>query len=469
MHRTFCATHSLLFATLFVGSGSANTAHAPDYAFTGHGVDVSFPMHWYPPPGSDAATRYAKFIDGCAQKFTRTSCVNTEETRMEMNREQARRQRNYTELGFAKIPAPAAAYEPARAFWEAHRHEATIEQWPPGNTYVNNWVSPTHMVSLEDRRFQPQGLLTKQAIWDGLKPVLEAWTGQKLKPTSLYGIRVYGEDSILATHLDRLPLVSSAIMQIDQDVDEPWPIEVVGHDGRAYNVTLEPGEIALYESHTVLHGRPYELRGNFFANVFVHFIPVDSVTGANEAGVDFNWQKESRDERRSGRYMPHAFPKPPPHKVSMAAAAAASAASVAKPLDYAQRSGGPSPPPALRKEAGHQIANGEDFGEDSFATGTATNAHFAAANGDLDALLKDLTYHPANLNAGDENLWTPLHEAARAQDALDVVKALVEHGADLGARTITGATALYLARRYKNTAIANYLESIGAPEIADEL
>ena len=39
-----------------------------------------------------------------------------------------------------------------------------------------------------------------------------------------------------------------------QDVDEPWPLEVIGHDGKAYNVTMEPGDLVLYESHSVIHG-----------------------------------------------------------------------------------------------------------------------------------------------------------------------------------------------------------------------
>lgn len=48
------------------------------------------------------------------------------------------------------------------------------------------------------------------------------WTGQQLAECSLYGIRIYKEGAVLATHVDRLPLVSSAIINVDQDVDEPW-------------------------------------------------------------------------------------------------------------------------------------------------------------------------------------------------------------------------------------------------------
>ena len=68
-----------------------------------------------------------------------------------------------------------------------------------------------------------------------LKAVLEAWTGQTLSPVSLYGIRLYHNGSILSPHVDRMPLVTSCIINVDQDVSEPWPLEVYGHDGKATN------------------------------------------------------------------------------------------------------------------------------------------------------------------------------------------------------------------------------------------
>lgn len=37
---------------------------------------------------------------------------------------------------------------------------------------------------------------------------------------------------------------------------------------------MEPGDMVLYESHSVLHGRPFPLKGRFMANLFVHFEPV---------------------------------------------------------------------------------------------------------------------------------------------------------------------------------------------------
>ena len=63
-----------------------------------------------------------------------------------------------------------------------------------------------------------------------------------------------------------MPLVSSCIIQVAQDVDEPWPIEVIAHDGTAHNVTMVPGDMVLYESHSVLHGRPFPLVGRSYVS-----------------------------------------------------------------------------------------------------------------------------------------------------------------------------------------------------------
>lgn len=65
------------------------------------------------------------------------------------------------------------------------------------------------------------------------KPVVEEWTGMELKPSSQYGIRVYTEGAILNPHADRLPLVSSCIVNVAQDVDEPWVLEVFDRQGNA--------------------------------------------------------------------------------------------------------------------------------------------------------------------------------------------------------------------------------------------
>lgn len=75
--------------------------------------------------------------------------------------------------------------------------------------------------------------------------------------------------------VDRLPYICTATIQVDQDLNEPWPFEIYGRDGLAYNITLEPGDMLLYESHTIIHGRPFPMQGRYYATVDVHFAPID--------------------------------------------------------------------------------------------------------------------------------------------------------------------------------------------------
>ena len=82
------------------------------------------------------------------------------------------------------------------------------------------------MVNVEDSTLKHGGYVLRQHIWNAARDTLQEWTGQQLAECSLYGIRVYKEGAVLAPHVDRLPLVSSAIINVDQDVDEPWYVQV---------------------------------------------------------------------------------------------------------------------------------------------------------------------------------------------------------------------------------------------------
>lgn len=164
-----------------------------------------------------------------------------------MSREQPATQYNYTQVGFKKLKTPENVFKLIQEFWEANKSNKQVEKWGRAYTYTNNWDTPTYMVSVEDGRLRGAGSMLKSKIWNGIQPIIEEWTGHKLKPTSLYGIREYTTGAILSTHVDRLPLVSSCIINVAQDLNEPWPLEVYDHDGRAHNVTMEAGDLVLYE------------------------------------------------------------------------------------------------------------------------------------------------------------------------------------------------------------------------------
>jgi len=257
-----------------------------------YGVDVSLPMHYdnvttnYPwlPHNNDASIPtppeykdmpiqplgnrqvfYNNMIQDCIDFYGDKGdrCITHERDRVDMNLRQPQSMRNYTETGFKKIQAPQNVWKLLKDFWDANHGKEKVEQWPAGNTYTNHFTSPTYLLSVEDSNLEGGGFDFRQEIWDAAKSTIQEWTGQELKECSLYGVRIYTEGSVLNTHVDRLPLVSSAIINVAQDIDEPWPLEVIGHDGKAHNVTLLPGEMALYESHSILHGRPFPLKGRY--------------------------------------------------------------------------------------------------------------------------------------------------------------------------------------------------------------
>lgn len=118
---------------------------------------------------------------------------------------------------FTEIKAPPRVWKLIQDFWEKNKEQQTMENWGAGNTYTNNWLSPTYMVSVEDSKLRGGGRTLKKAIWESARETISEWTGEELTESSLYGIRVYKEGAVLMSHVDRLPLVSSAIINVAQD------------------------------------------------------------------------------------------------------------------------------------------------------------------------------------------------------------------------------------------------------------
>ena len=207
---------------------------------------------------------YENYLAGCVSHYGKDGekCVWNEEGRIEMNLNQPKDMHNYTNAGFAKIRAPDEVTSMLREFWNSHHLEQTEEDWPKANTYVNHWVAPTYFVPLDAHR--------ENALAELIRPVLEAWTGQKLILTSVYGIRIYKEGAVLAPHVDRLPLVSSCIINVAQDVDEDWPVEVIGHDGKAVNVTARPGDIILCKYQAAYCLVKYRVGSQFHVSLRFH-------------------------------------------------------------------------------------------------------------------------------------------------------------------------------------------------------
>ena len=309
------------------GEDGPKVEYGVDVSFPIHYATVSTNYDWLPhnqnpniptprqyegmpvQPLGDRQKFYQDFLQSCKDHFGTSKgmrCTHNELDRIAMSLRQPQSMQNYTDIGFkskwnsaiglsqiafhgtttskhhkqplttwvpwneyTEIRAPDHVWKLIKEFWEKNKDKQTPENWGVGNTYTNNWESPSFMVSVEDQNLRGGGRILKKAIWDAARDTIQEWTGQELTECSLYGIRVYTEGAILATHVDRLPLVSSAIINVAQDgefyvdlwpvfstkdihltwpfdvVDEPWPLEVYGHDGKAVNVTMEPGDMVL--------------------------------------------------------------------------------------------------------------------------------------------------------------------------------------------------------------------------------
>lgn len=449
-----------------------------------YGTDISFPMHYarvsdnyawlphnvdpsIPTPDrykgmavqvlSDMQSVYDESMEGCHKTYDSKyqRCASNERDRIAMNLRQPRSMTNYTEIGFKKIMAPKHMFDLISDFWEKNKDgimdDSRKEQWPAGNTYTNHWKAPTYITSVENSGLRGGGSKLKQKLWDAARETIQEWTGEELTQCSLYGIRTYSEGSILASHVDRLPLVSSAIINVAQDVDEPWPIEVIGHDGKAHNVTMNPGEMILYESHSVIHGRPFPLKGRYYANIFVHFEP----TG-------HSLRHNAKD----------AAPKKDVHHEYTLATARGMAGHEASDETGLPPYVMPGTPEEKNWRASHPDGYHKDHRSvRSFATGSM-DIHKMAGSGDLEGLKMATKGKKKLAEDEDSNGWMPIHEAARGGQE-SILQYLLGLGVDQNARTNhgTGGSALYLAIQGngKTSPAAQYLEKNGAVYIEPEL
>lgn len=216
---------------------------------TPYGVDCTFPIHYKNLRCGnllgDRKKVYEDYMQGCYDAFDKYVCDDYENERIAMSLRQPAGMLNYTSTGFKKMRAPENLFKLLKDHWDRNNHLRKEETWGRGNIYVNHWAAPTYMVSVEDSTLPGAGYDLKAAIWEGARPIIEEWTGMEQQPSSLYGIRVYTEGAILSPHADRLPLVSSCIINVAQDVDEDWILEVFDRDGNAVNVTMVPGDMVL--------------------------------------------------------------------------------------------------------------------------------------------------------------------------------------------------------------------------------
>ncbi|KAL7562109.1 hypothetical protein ACA910_019854 [Epithemia clementina (nom. ined.)] len=457
---------------------------------------LAWPVHYAHTRGMTKSqrTRYMQFMNGCYYKAMMNSqgsvsssnnnnnnnkeCDRREAERLAMNREQPRQMTNFTAAGYAKVNIPLSTNGILQALWTKYGMDIKNwrrEQWETGSIYTNAaWSSPTELVDVN--RFLTLAQI-RQVEWD-VKQVLEGWSGVSLVPTSTYGIRIYTRDSILAPHVDRLPLVLSAILHVAHDNapnKEAWPLQVIGHNGVAVNLTLQPGEMILYESHSVIHGRPYPLQGDYYANLFVHFEPV-GYTHNHMVAVQQRREMEQEEKAKKGETLQEKFQRllhfhnAKAKKEEDRKKKLPSGRSVNSYYGDTDNDVDIRLPPYLWKSNTNRDTDDQailerrwkqdyEFIRDSplkeikpkqhQKTPGATNAHTLAASGQLQAFKDAVEKNPALLDKPDTNGWKPIHEAARGGHA-KLLQYLIDKGADVNERTNKGqgASPLWWALQY---------------------
>jgi prolyl 4-hydroxylase len=170
----------------------------------------------------------------------------------------------FTRLGLHRCAVPVTVFDVLRAFYE-HNAANAADEHVPGYVVGDQEVA-SHLLQL------PAEL--QRDVHDGLYLAMEQWSRTPLIPTYVYGVRRYMRGATLKVHRDRSTThVFGATLNIAQQVDEAWPLIIKDHFGRSHEVTLQPGEMLLYESARLPHGRPKPLCGEFYAGVFAHYRP----------------------------------------------------------------------------------------------------------------------------------------------------------------------------------------------------
>jgi len=181
------------------------------------------------------------------------------------------KKKSYTKEGFTKTEFDKPLFTEISAFYSDNRNQDEKEQIDGNFVYIpESKDEASKLIEL------PVDL--KEKIHSALKGPLEEWSGISLEPTFVYGIRIYQKGAVLIPHRDREEThIISAIINIDQEVSEDWPLVIEDHFYRKHEVNLKPGEVLYYESAKLLHGRPIPLNGKSFANIFCHFMPTKNL------------------------------------------------------------------------------------------------------------------------------------------------------------------------------------------------
>ena len=182
---------------------------------------------------------------------------------------------SFTKKGYLLTRTPLHVHEMLAKIFEENKYQLSLEYYPDHFTVWNLDEINIKQVTLSEGK--------TLYLSEELKPILESWCNCALHPTKGDGIvtriRMYPKGSRVRMHVDEVESghVLGAILQVAQDRtmsnSNTWPLEIIDFNGERQKIYMNPGDMVLFESSRLVHGRPTTLPGDYYVNSFFYYTP----------------------------------------------------------------------------------------------------------------------------------------------------------------------------------------------------
>ena len=176
---------------------------------------------------------------------------------------------------FRLLKTPQLLQDALERDYKAMAFELVQDQVQPDPSYQADVIAGISSVRSRtpDLRYSPMSESLIRLGYEQLTPLMEKWVGQPLESSWAYGVRSYGPGSWLHMHRDRVDThVVSCIIHVDDQSNEPWPLDFIDHEAVHHKITFKPGQMLFYES-LCPHGRASEFNGKYYRNMYFHWRP----------------------------------------------------------------------------------------------------------------------------------------------------------------------------------------------------
>ncbi len=182
--------------------------------------------------------------------------------------------KKFFKKGFLKLEVPPLYFNSIKEVYDEVKNSFVNEYEPGDKLGLGYHISSNqYKVATEISFFSEADQIS---LLTGIQEFVEDEVQSALRPTFCYGFRSYKNGSVFTLHRDRLQThIISVTICIDQNVEKPWALNIKNHQGKMESVFLNPGEMCIYESARLEHGRLDRLKGEFYRTLFLHYVPID--------------------------------------------------------------------------------------------------------------------------------------------------------------------------------------------------